>query len=496
MSESRYDAAAAAQIEQLLSDLGYALDELDCQPDGLRCIPVVGSAGKSTLALMASAVLRQAGFTVGCFLSGDTLADSVLINGAPADVHDCANLQAVIDRCFAPDERSEATLLACALTLFRQAGCDFVLLELRTAALAQALPDLAAVLVAAVDEPEVQNAKAAAAAFRSGVPVVVVPGQEAVALQQLHTEAETAGVALILPDEADFTPLGHRTARNFMDYGGYRLLLPNLGHHMAQNAAAVIELALALWRSCAVEIEDEAILAGLAEACSPTALRVLCRHPLTLLDSCHTPVQAAALARALQGEQLHAVHAIVALSEQDDPESFFTALESGRLTTQITDKKQMAGMGEPAIDKVYLLRDGSGLPGELPGSVLEQTARYHFDTCICDRFEQALALARAARGDALLICGPAVFAALALRHLRYLEPDADYEPLQPGFELIVPAALSAADEQDEEIEELLRAAAQGEALFDDQFAEPDEMPAQPFAYTDDEADLYPDGEEI
>ena len=122
MSESRYDAAAAAQIEQLLSDIGYALDELDCQPDGLRCIPVVGSAGKSTLALMASAVLRQAGFTVGCFLSGDTLADSVLINGAPADVHDCANLQAVIDRCFAPDERSTDVSMAELAALVETAG--------------------------------------------------------------------------------------------------------------------------------------------------------------------------------------------------------------------------------------------------------------------------------------------------------------------------------------------------------------------------------------
>lgn len=496
MPKFSFDNTEQAAIEQLLSDLGYALDELECQPHTARNIVVAGSAGKSTLAYMTSAVLQQAGFTVGCFFSGSTLADSVSINGLPADAHDCSNLQAVIDRCFAPDERSEATLLAAALTLFEQAGCDFAVLELQQPALAQALSSLAAVLVAAVDEPEVQNAKAAARAFRREAPVVVVPGQEAVALQELNSAAETAGCALILPDEADFTPLRHRSLCNLMDYGGYRLMLQNLGHHMAQNAAAVIELALALWRSCGIEIEDDAILDGLADCCSPNGLRVVFRQPLTLSDCSHTPVQAAALARALEAEELHAVAAIVSLCEQDDPESFFTALESGRLTTEITDKKQMAGMGEPSIDKVYLLRNGVGLPDELSGTTLEQTARYHFDTCLCDTFEQALAIARADHPDALLLCGPAAFVAAAEQRLRYAEPDA--QPEQEHTFLGAALLTAVAPEVDEEVEDLLRAAAQGDALYDDQFEEPDEIPAQPFSYgeEDDESDLYADPEEI
>lgn len=407
---SKYPLSAAA--EQALSDLGYALDELGCTPRRVQYIPVVGSAGRTGIACMAASVLQAAGFRVGLFCP-----DMVAVNGVCADAHDWANLDAVIDRCFDPADRGEATRLACAVTLFEEKGCDYALLELTQPALAQGLSRLAACVVGAVDEPAAQRVAELASAFRGEVPVITLPGQAKAAVQELVVAAGTVGCALTVPDEKDFTPVKHRRLHPVMDYGGYRVPLTGVGHHVAQNAAAVIELALALWRSGA-EIEDEAILDGLSAArCGGPV--VIGLQPPVLADCCHTPVQAAALTRALKEECLETVSVLAVLPRADAPEAFFAALESGRVTADVTEKEQMAGMADCPIDKVYLA--DCGLPGLHPAEVLNEAARYHFETVLCGTVQQALAAALSDGSDAVVLCGPSAFVAAARQLLTFDE---------------------------------------------------------------------------
>lgn len=489
--------------EQALSDLGYALDELGCEPHHTRYIPVVGSAGKTTLVHMAAAVLQKAGFAVGCFLpGGPRLADCVTLNGVPADEHDCANLETVVDRCFAPEDRGEATRLACAAALFEQAGCDFALLELQQPALAQGLPAVA-VLVGAIGEPEVKNARECARAFRAGVPTVAVPGQESLALQELTAAADAAGCTLLLPDAADLKAVTHRSMATVMDYGGYRVLLPNFGRHMAQDAAAVVELALALWRDYEIDIPDEAILEGLADYDPSAGPRVVLHKVLALADPCHTALQAAALSNALREAGLQQVNAVNALEQADDPESYYTALESGRLTAEITDKKQLPGMTDCPVDKVWL---PSLFYGETPGDLrdaqeLAQVARFHFDPWPTGWLDRVLSDAVRAEGDALLLCGPVAFVAQAERTLRMeLAGDLLDGEAAPGDEPDYAAYRSSVmerfgaleDELTDEMAELLAESKTGDALYDDDFdPEADEAAAaepQPFAYADTDED--------
>lgn len=485
--------------EQLLSDLGYALDELECDAGAVRCIAVTGSAGKTTMVQMASAVLREAGLRVGSFVPCTARAPhGILLQGQPVDAHDYANLDAVVQRSFAPDERSEATRLAVALALFRQAGCDVALLELQQPALAQGLPNLAAVLVGAIGEPEQQNVRQAAEAFRTGVPVITVAGQTPLAAQRLAEAAETAACPIITPDEADLSVVIHSSTLTAMDYGGYRVILPNFGRAMAQDAAAVVELALALWRSCGLEIDDEAILAGLTIYDPSAGPRVVFRKLLTLADPCHTALQAAALSNALREAGLAEAEAVLALQQQDDPESFFTALESGRLTRTVTEKEQLPGMTDSPINRVWLpLFFTPGMPDDLrDGAQLEQQARYHFEVETGTLLDQTVYDAfTAAKQSATVLCGSAAFTAEAEASLRnrmaeeLLEGEAaglpGEDPDYVAYRAYVMERFGALEEElTEEMQALLQDSDAGEALFDDEFDADAEDAPQPFAFAD------------
>ena len=121
MSEFRPELAAeqlTRQNEQLLSDLGYALDELESQPRAVKYIAVVGSANETVQQLIARAaelnservvlvggdVLDEGGATLaGCFAAAAVAAviaasrdPAVPLNGAVLADHCLVGAGAVV----------------------------------------------------------------------------------------------------------------------------------------------------------------------------------------------------------------------------------------------------------------------------------------------------------------------------------------------------------------------------------------------------------------
>ena len=112
------------------------------------------------------------------------------------------------------------------------------------------------------------------------------------------------------PELRDIQTLKSRPLQNYIDYGGYRVMLPFPGRHQANHAAMAIEIALLLWRRYGYEIADEAIEAGLREAKMPARIEILRRRPLLLLDGCHNPDGAAALAATLTEAGMRAASSV------------------------------------------------------------------------------------------------------------------------------------------------------------------------------------------
>ena len=154
---------------------------------------------------------------------------------------------------------------------------------------------------------------------------------------------------LVVPEEEDITiPEGGEGTAAQMDYGGYQISPDFPGLHAAGNAAIAVELALALWRR-GCDIQDEAILAGLAGVRNRSSIRIMAQRPLMILDACRTPQQAAALVRgAAAGQGAASQRGHRAGGERKAAADFFchpgkTALLPDE---QTRDKAKMPGMSE------------------------------------------------------------------------------------------------------------------------------------------------------
>ncbi|MBQ5755161.1 MAG: bifunctional folylpolyglutamate synthase/dihydrofolate synthase, partial [Oscillospiraceae bacterium] len=100
---------------------------------------------------------------------------------------------------------------------------------------------------------------------------------------------------------------------------------PFLGRHQALNAAMAVEICLALWRK-GYEVEDEAILQGLEKASFPARIEVLRKEPLVLLDGCHNPDGAKALAAVLNEAECETLTLVMGMMGDKDAAPCLKAL--------------------------------------------------------------------------------------------------------------------------------------------------------------------------
>lgn len=304
--------AALTRMQALLDHLGNP--ERD-----LKCIHIAGTNGKGTLAAMTASILKQAGYKTGLTISPYVLEfrERFQINGELIPPETLGELtEEVLDAADAiraeggegPVEFEAVT--AVAMLWFAREKCDFVVLETGLGGRYDATNVIPAPLVAAItriglDHTELlgdtlaEIAAEKAGIIKEGCAVICYPEQPEEAMGPLLTAAADAHTSLIVPDPEDLQHLRCRPLENYIDYGGYRVMLPFPGKHQANHAAMAVEIALTLWRNYGYEISDEAIEAGLREARMPARIEILQRHPLLLLDGCHNADGTAALASTL-----------------------------------------------------------------------------------------------------------------------------------------------------------------------------------------------------
>lgn len=388
--------------------------------DGVRYIGVAGTAGKTAVASLTAAILQAAGFRTGLYTAGRApLRARITAAGSPVE----AGLYTAAAAALAkqPPLPRAAAELAAACRCFAQAECAFAVAELPDTALAAALPEMPACAVTHIGPDGSGHslerlACLAAGVMRKGTLCVTAPGQPKAALTEIIVAAGKCGCDLVVPDAEDISFPKARKFTNLVNYGGYEAALPFIGRHAAGNAAVAVELALGLWRK-GFDIPDEAILAGLAAVKNASSIYIAHRRPLVILDACHTPQQAQALARVLGMAQLEHLSAVVGLTAEEGAEAFFSALETGFLPEdQATEKDRMPGMADNPFDKVYL-----AAPEGCPDGLLEklaEKAKFHFDVEVCAGLDQALERARRDENDGVLVCGGEEIVAQAARHLK------------------------------------------------------------------------------
>lgn len=296
------------RMRALLAALGDP--QKDC-----RYVHIAGTNGKGTVAALTANILREAGYKTGLTISPYVLEfrERFQIDGQMIPQQTLEELaeqvRAAAGRCTESPVQFEA-VTAVALLWFSREHCDLAVLETGLGGRFDATNAVENTLVAAITRIDLDHtellggtvgriAAEKAGIIKPGCAVVTYPVQEKEALQAIAAECIKKKADLVAPAPEDLTFLKNGPFENRFNYGGYEISLPFPGAHQACNAAMAVEIALALWRQ-GYHISDEAILAGLQSAKFPARIELLRRAPLLVLDGCHNPSGAAALATTLK----------------------------------------------------------------------------------------------------------------------------------------------------------------------------------------------------
>ncbi len=384
--------------------MALLLDRLGNPQEKLKCIHVAGTNGKGTVCAITANILTRAGYKTGLTISPYVVdfRERFQLDGQLIPLRTLSALGGkVLKACGELEEEGHImgqfeAVTALALLWFAAENCDFVVMETGLGGRLDPTNGVGNTLVAAITRIGLDHtqllgdtldkiAAEKAGILKEGCTVVCYPEQPKEALGEILAAAAQRHCDWVMPQLEDFEFFQEKPLRNHFDYGGYTVHLPFPGRHQALNAAMAVEICLALWRQ-GYEIEDEAILEGLETAKLPARIEVLRRHPLVVLDGCHNPDGAQALADQLRPIVEGGGRLVGVLGMMEDK-----------------NVDQVLELLEPVLDKVYLAPIQN--PRALSVPRMEEKARFYFETQACDTLSQALRSALAEEADGVVVCG-------------------------------------------------------------------------------------------
>ena len=203
----------------------------------VQFVGIAGTAGKTAVARLLTAILHAQGIRAGVYHAGcEPLAARIRVAGEPVDE---ALLCRAADALAAHEELPmQAAELAAAAYCFGEAGCTLAVVELPDAGLAAVLPKMPVCAVTAVGPDGVSRSVERLAALAGGVMrkdsiCITAPEQPKAVLSELVVAAGKCGCELVVPDPEDITFLEAEQFASRVDYGGYTVPLAFLGRHAA-----------------------------------------------------------------------------------------------------------------------------------------------------------------------------------------------------------------------------------------------------------------------
>lgn len=387
------------QIAPDLSRMKRLMDMLGHPEEAAPVIQVAGTNGKTSTARMIDALLRAMGQRVGRTTSPhlQLVTERISIDGAPISprryVEVWEDLKPFVEMVDAwsleqggPRMTKFEVLTAMAYCCFADTPVDVVVAEVgmggRWDATSVARAEVAVVCPIGMDHMDyLGDTIEKIAAEKAGIikptegentphnphgTVAVISHQDPAALHVLLEEAVQAN-AVVARQGLEFEVSACRPAVGGQVIsiqglsGSYDdIFLPLYGEHQAENAAVALAAVEAFYgASYDKPLYDQAVHNGFQAVQSPGRLERVRTAPTVLLDACHNPHGAKALARALDKYfEFNRLVGVLAILGDKDARGILEALE-------------------PVVDKVILTTNSS--PRALPVEDLAELARQVFD---------------------------------------------------------------------------------------------------------------------
>lgn len=375
--------------------------------DRLRAIHITGTNGKGSTASFIRAVLQEAGYTTGLFMSPyvDDFRERIQYNGELIPQEDLIEEVERADACvrtlknlgyMQPGQFELETAMA--FDYFARKNCDFAVIEvgvggkndctniLKTT-MAAVLTSISLDHTAALGPSVRDIAREKAGIIKPGGATVCIAGQHPDAVEEIQRAAVAVNSPLTLCSLDGVDLIRRDLDGTDFTYCGLNLRLRMPGMHQVKNAVCAVETMFAL-RAQGVQIPDAAIEAGIASVKAPGRQEALGSAPLCLLDGGHNPGAIGALT-ALLDETLGARRLITVMG-------------------MFADKDYAACVREIASRSTVFIASSSGQPRSQEAQVLAALAqRDCMQVYARVRIEDAvdLALKLALPGDVVLVCG-------------------------------------------------------------------------------------------
>ncbi len=290
-----------------LSRMRRLMARLDDPQKDLRFVHIAGSNGKGSTAVFCDSILRKAGYHTGLFMSpyiydfreriqlrGELVDKELFARGFEAVMPVVQAMAAEGEQCVQFE-----VITALALWIFRQAGCEVVVLEVGIGGKLDSTNIIDAPLAAVITSLSLEhtgmlgNTLSEIAEQKCGI---IKPGCRVAAYCDLPEEAEAVvrstcsgfGIMPAIADRGKLTVHRSDATGSTFAYEGQTYRIAMAGAHQVYNSLTAL-MAVRCLREAGLAISQQAVEAGLASAGIPGRLQFIPGRPSVLLDGAHNP---------------------------------------------------------------------------------------------------------------------------------------------------------------------------------------------------------------
>ena len=349
------------RISALCEALGHPEREL-------KFVHVAGTNGKGSFSCMLESVLRSAGYRTGLYTSpyikefGERMR--LVGKNIPRDTlaKITEEVRPIADAM--KDKPTEFELItAIAFEFFRREGCEIVVLEAGMGGRLDSTnvirePLLSVITGVALDhtvflgDTVEKIAREKAGIIKDASPLLL-GGEDDAVREVISTIASERGSELFTVDYSKIKNLESGIEGSRFDFGDHRdVKIALAGLYQPKNAANVIT-AVDILRSRGLDIPEEALLRGLAEARWPARFEVISRDPLVIFDGAHNPegvsVAVESIKRYFSGRRVYVLSGVL----RDKDYSFIAkkiAEVASRVFTLTPDNPRALSAEEYAVE--------------------------------------------------------------------------------------------------------------------------------------------------
>lgn len=289
-----------------LTSITNLCEKLGNPQNDLKFVHIAGTNGKGSVLCLTSAVLKEAGYRTGCYVS-PTIFDyreRIQINGRLISKKDlCLYMTRMKKVCEElvgegkPHPTPFEIETALAFCYFKEKKCDIVVLETGMGGELDATNiirnTLAAVFASiSLDHMEFlgntlpEIAKVKSGIIKPGCMVVTVK-QESEVMQVLQDKCKEMNAVLRTADPAMAVPAKSSPGKQKFSYQDVKdITISLMGKYQIDNAVTVLET-LKVLKEKGFSIPEKAVYQGFSEAAWPGRFELLCKKPVFIADGAH-----------------------------------------------------------------------------------------------------------------------------------------------------------------------------------------------------------------